>query len=652
MENIEQYFNEYMRVLSEKFPTFEAAAAEIINLDAILRLPKGTEHFLSDVHGEYEAFCHIMNNCSGVIREKIEALYGKVMTKRERDEFATLIYYPAAIIAEMKAKGNTELKEWYAVQLHRLLEVCKTISSKYTRSKVRKALPRNFDYILDELINMDRSDFNKEAYYNEIFASIIQLNRAEGFIVAITDVIKRLAVDTLHIVGDVFDRGEHPDKILDLLMLHHNADIQWGNHDISWMGAHMGNEACLLTVVDLSLKYANIDVLEEGYGISLRKLAVYAENFIDEDKRFYPVVSEGAECEGDRTTIAKMRKAVFFMLMKAEGRIIARRPEYEMDDRRILERIDYKNGAIDFGNGKKVALKRCDFTTVDPSRPLDFTPAERDVLDGLKRSFMHSEKLSRHVSFMFKKGSAYKVFNDNLIFHGCIPLNDDGSYKEFAGKSGKELMIYADDTVRAAYNAFLKGVENEKALDFVWYLWCGKCSPLFGREKLTTFERLYIDDPAYYTEKNNAYYRYCNEKAFCERILKDFGIDGKYSHIINGHVPVKKKDGENPVKAEGKLIVIDGGFCKAYHEKTGIAGYTLIYNSHGLKLCAHEPFDTVEKAIETRSDIHSEVTIFETREKRLLVRDTDIGRGISCQIEGLQALLGYYREIKPADNRN
>lgn len=652
MENIEQYFNEYMRVLSEKFPTFEAAAAEIINLDAILRLPKGTEHFLSDVHGEYEAFCHIMNNCSGVIREKIEALYGKVMTKRERDEFATLIYYPAAIIAEMKAKGNTELKEWYAVQLHRLLEVCKTISSKYTRSKVRKALPRNFDYILDELINMDRSDFNKEAYYNEIFASIIQLNRAEGFIVAITDVIKRLAVDTLHIVGDVFDRGEHPDKILDLLMLHHNADIQWGNHDISWMGAHMGNEACLLTVVDLSLKYANIDVLEEGYGISLRKLAVYAENFIDEDKRFYPVVSEGAECEGDRTTIAKMRKAVFFMLMKAEGRIIARRPEYEMDDRRILERIDYKNGAIDFGNGKKVTLKRCDFTTVDPSRPLDFTPAERDVLDGLKRSFMHSEKLSRHVSFMFKKGSAYKVFNDNLIFHGCIPLNDDGSYKEFAGKSGKELMIYADDTVRAAYNAFLKGVENEKALDFVWYLWCGKCSPLFGREKLTTFERLYIDDPAYYTEKNNAYYRYCNEKAFCERILKDFGIDGKYSHIINGHVPVKKKDGENPVKAEGKLIVIDGGFCKAYHEKTGIAGYTLIYNSHGLKLCAHEPFDTVEKAIETRSDIHSEVTIFETREKRLLVRDTDIGRGISCQIEGLQALLGYYREIKPADNRN
>ena len=648
MENNERYFNEYIRVLSAKYPTFEAAAAEIINLDAILRLPKGTEHFLSDVHGEYEAFCHIMNNCSGVIREKIEALYGKVMTKQERDEFATLIYYPAAIIAEMKAKGSAELKEWYAVQLHRLIEVCKTISSKYTRSKVRKALPRNFDYIIDELINMDRTDFNKEAYYNEIFASIIALNRAEGFIVAITDVIKRLAVDTLHIVGDVFDRGENPDKILDLLIQHHNADVQWGNHDISWMGAHMGNEACILTVVDISLKYANIDVLEECYGISLRKLAVYAENTMDEDERFYPVKTSGIEGDGDRATIAKMRKAVFFMLMKAEGNIIARRPEYGMDDRLVLKRIDYGNGTVDLGNGP-VSLNRCDFITVDPEDPLTFTPAEREVLDGLKRAFTHGEKLSRHVAFLIKKGSSFKIFNDNLIFHGCIPLNEDGSYMEFAGKKGKELMIYADNTVRDAYNAFLKGEVDERALDFLWYLWCGKSSPLFGREKLTTFERVYIDDEAYHTEKSNAYYRYCHEKYFCEKILRDFGIAGKYSHIVNGHVPVKKKDGENPVKAEGKLIVIDGGFCKAYHEKTGIAGYTLIYNSHGLKLCAHEPFDSIEKAIETRSDIHSEVTVFETRENRLLVRDTDIGRGISCQIEGLQALLAYFRSRRPTD---
>lgn len=648
MENNEQYFNEYMRVLSAKYPTFQSAAAEIINLDAILRLPKGTEHFLSDVHGEYEAFCHIMNNCSGVIREKVEALYGKVMTKSERDEFATLIYYPAAIIAEMKAKGVAELKEWYAVQLHRLLEVCKTVASKYTRSKVRKSLPRNFDYIIDELINMDRTDFNKEAYYNEIFASIIELNRAEDFIVAITDVIKRLAVDALHIVGDLFDRGENPDKIMDLLMQHHNADLQWGNHDISWMGAHMGNEACILTVVDISLKYCNIDVLEECYGISLRKLAVYAENCMDEDARFYPVETDGLDGDGDRATIAKMRKAVFFMLMKAEGQIIGRRPEYDMDDRQVLTHIDYRKGTVVL-DGDEVRLNRCDFITVDPAAPLTYTAAEREVLDGLKRAFSHSEKLTRHVAFMFEKGASFKIFNDNLIFHGCIPLNADGSYMEFEGRRGKELMIYADNTVRAAYNAFLKGETDQKALDFAWYLWCGKRSPLFGREKLTTFERVYIDDEKYHKEKSNAYYRYCNDKAFCEKILRDFGIDGKYSHIVNGHVPVKKKDGESPVKAEGKLIVIDGGFCKAYHEKTGIAGYTLIYNSHGLKLCAHEPFDTVEKAIETRSDIHSEVTVFETRENRLLVRDTDIGRGISCQIDGLQALLEYFRNHRPTD---
>ena len=644
LENKKCYFGEYMRELSTKYPTFQAAAAEIINLEAILRLPKGTEHFLSDVHGEYEAFCHIMNNCSGVIREKVEALYGKVMTKRERDEFATLIYYPQAIIAEMKTKSGVDLKEWYAVQLHRLLEVCKTISSKYTRSKVRKALPRNFDYIIDELINMDRTDFNKEAYYNEIFASIIELNRAEGFIVAITDVIKRLAVDTLHIVGDIFDRGENPDKIMDLLTRHHNADLQWGNHDISWMGAHMGNEACILTVADISLKYSNIDVLEECYGISLRKLAVYAENNMDEDARFYPVSAE--EC--DRATISKMRKAVFFMLLKAEGQIIARRPEYAMEERNLLQKIDYERGTIRL-EGKSVPLNRCDFCTVDPASPLRYTAAEQEVIDGLKRAFTHSEKLSRHVSFMFKRGSAFKVCNDNLIFHGCIPLNSDGSYMEFAGKKGKELLVYADTTVRAAYNAFLKGKVDQPALDFVWYLWCGKCSPLFGRDKLSTFERIYIDDKQYHEEKSNDYYRYYNDKTFCEKILRDFGIDGKYSHIVNGHVPVKKKDGESPVKAEGKLIVIDGGFCKAYHEKTGIAGYTLIYNSHGLKLCAHEPFDSIEQAIEMRSDIHSEVTVFETREKRLLVRDTDIGKDIRGQIEGLQALLEYFSRTRSTE---
>ncbi len=643
MENTD-YRREYLRLLAQRYPSARAASAEIINLDAIMRLPKGTEHFMSDLHGEYEAFCHIMNNCSGVIREKAEQLFGNVMTDKEMDEFATFVYYPQALIAEMKAK-NEDLRSWYVTQLHRLVELCRSAASKYTRSKVRKLLPEDFSYVIDELINMDRADFDKEAYYHEIFNSIIELNRAESFIVALTDAIKRLAVDSLHIVGDVFDRGENPDKILDLLVSRHNADIQWGNHDISWIGAHMGNPACVFTVMDISLKYGNLDLLEDGYGISLRKLSSYARAGMDEDERFYPVVSSAAETDAD---VAKMRKAIFFMLMKAEGQILSRHPEYGMGDRIVLKMIDYKEGTIDFGDGKKIALNRCDFKTVDPADPLRYTPEEEEVTESLCRAFMHSEKLTRHIAFMMEHGSAYKISNDNLIFHGCIPLNADGSYKTFQGRGGKALLDYCDETVRAAYKAFAKGRTDKNALDFVWYLWCGRCSPLFGREKITTFERVYVDDAKYHQETRNAYYKYYNDKAFCERLLHDFGIDGKYSHIINGHVPVKKKDGESPIKAEGKLIVIDGGFCKAYHAKTGIAGYTLIYNSHGLRLCAHEPFDTIEKAIENRSDIHSEVTVFETRENRLRVSDTDTGRELAEQVEGLKALLEYYQDCAAA----
>ena len=637
------YKKEYLKLLANKFPTAREAAAEIIDLDAIMRLPKGTEHFMSDLHGEYEAFCHIMNNCSGVIREKVEQLYGNSMTESERNEFATFVYYPQAIIAEMKGKG-VDLKDWYIVQLHRLIEVCRTVASKYTRSKVRKSLPKDFGYVIDELINMDRADFDKEAYYREIFTSIVALNRAESFIVALTDAIKRLAVDTLHIVGDVFDRGENPDKILDLLVAHHNADVQWGNHDISWMGAHMGNLACICNVLDISLKYGNLDLVEDGYGISLRRLSSYARAAMDDDERFYPAVHSAAETDSD---IAKMRKAVFFIMLKAEGQIIARRPEYGMDDRLLLKKIDYSSGTVEL-DGRKVPLSRCDFATVDPKDPLRFTAEEEEVAEGLRRSFMHSEKLARHVAFLISHGSAYKISNDNLIYHGCIPLNEDGSYLEFSGHKGKALMDYADETVRAAYKAFAKGGEDARALDFVWYLWCGKCSPLFGREKISTFERLYVADARFHKETRNPYYKYYNDKAFCERILHDFGIDGKYSHIVNGHVPVKKKDGESPIKAEGKLVVIDGGFCKAYHAKTGIAGYTLIYNSHGLRLCAHEPFDSIEKAIENRSDIHSEVTVFETRENRLRVSDTDTGRELAEQVEGLKSLLEYYESCAAA----
>lgn len=624
---------EYLRLISEKYPTLQAAATEMINLEAILRLPKGTEHFLSDLHGEYEAFCHIMNNCSGVIREKVERLYGKAMTKRERDEFCTFIYYPAAIIAEKKAAGSDD-KDWYRVQLHRLVEVCRSVSSKYTRSKVRKALPAYFDYIIDELINMDRDDFDKEAYYGEIFASIIELGRAEQFIYAMTGLIKRLAVDSLHIVGDIYDRGENPDKIMDLLIGHHNADVQWGNHDIQWIGAHMGNEANIFGVIDLSLKYDNADLLEESYGISLRKLTVYAAEQMDDDARFYPVGTDPENAGEEARLTAKMRKAAFLMQLKAEGSIIDRRPEYGMESRNILKNIDFAKG--EFCGAK---LNGAIFPNVDPRHPLRFTAAEREVAEGLKRSFRSSEKLARHIAFLMRRGSAYKICNNNLIFHGCVPLEPDGSYMNFCGYEGRALLDYCDKTVRRAYSAFRRGGEDEEALDFCYYLWCGRCSPLYGREKLTTFERLFIDDPAWHKEQDNSYYIYCKEKSFCERILCDFGIAGKYSHIINGHVPVRTKLGENPVKADGKLIVIDGGFCKAYHAKTGIAGYTLIYNSHGLRLCAHEPFDSIEKAIEQRSDIHSEVTVFETRQNRLLVRDTDTGRELCMQLEGLKFLM-------------
>ena len=636
-ENTEGERREYLRLISEKFPTVQAAVTEMINLEAILRLPKGTEHFMSDLHGEYEAFCHIMNNCSGVIREKVERLYSQTMTKHERDEFNTLIYYPAAIIAEKEAQG-TDDKDWYLVQLHRLVEVCRSVASKYTRSKVRKALPAYFDYIIDELINMDRDDFDKEAYYSEIFTSIIELGRAKQFVVAITDLIKRLAVDSLHIVGDVFDRGENPDKIMELLIRHHNADVQWGNHDIQWMGAHMGNLACIMSVVDISLKYGNADLLEEGYGISLRKLSTYASEYMDDDPRFYPAGVDPAAAGEEARLCAKMRKAAFLMQLKAEGAIISRRPEYGMQDRNILANIDFKQGTF-FG----AKLNRPSFPNVDTEHPLAFTPEEKEVAQALRRSFRSGEKLSRHIAFLMRNGSAYKICNNNLIFHGCVPMEEDGSYMNFCGHEGRDLLDYCESMVRRAYAAFRKGDEDEEALDFFFYLWCGRCSPLYGREKITTFERLYSDDPALHVEEDNSYYKWCKQRDFCERILRDFGISGKYSHIINGHVPVRTKLGENPVKADGKLIVIDGGFCKAYHERTGIAGYTLIYNSHGLRLCAHEPFDSIEKAIEQRKDIHSEVTVFETRQNRLLVRDTDVGKSLLEQLKGLKLLLEEFK---------
>ena len=558
------------------------------------------------------------------------------MSKRERDEFATLIYYPAAIIGEKKAPRAAG-KAWFLLQLHRLVEVCRSVASKYTRSKVRKALPPYFDYIIDELINMDRDDFDKEAYYGEIFTSIIELGRAEAFIVAITDLIKRLAVDCLHIVGDVFDRGESPDKILDLLTAHHNADVQWGNHDIQWIGAHMGNEACLLSVVDLSLKYDNADLLEEGYGISLRKLSLYAAEEMDDDPRFYPVGTDAADAGESVRLLAKMRKAAFLMQLKAEGHIIERRPEYKMEGRNILRLVDLAAGTF---CGAK--LNNASFPNVDPADPLRFTPAERDVIDSLKRSFRTSEKLRRHIAFFMAKGSAYKISNGNLIFHGCIPLEPDGSYMQFCGHGGRDLLDYCDRTVRRAYAAFREGGEDEEALDFCWYLWCGRNSPFSGRE-FHTFERACVDDKSTWTEPKNPYFDHWEDEDAVRMILSEFGLDPESGHIINGHTPVKATKGESPVKAGGRLFIIDGGFCKAYQKTTGIAGYTLIYSSHGVRLKSHRPFEGVAKVLSENADMESDSVPVEYFPTRRYIADTDEGERLRRRIDALGALLAAYR---------
>ena len=622
---------EYLRMISEQYPTVQAAATEIINIEAILRLPKGTEHFMSDLHGEYEAFCHIVNNCSGVIREKVERLYGQAMTKRERDEFATLIYYPQAIIAERKADKSDDT-DWYLVQLHRLVEVCRSVASKYTRSKVRKALPAHFDYIIDELINMDRDDFDKEAYYGEIFTSIIELGRAEAFICAITDLIKRLAVDSLHIVGDVFDRGENPDKIMDLLIAHHNADIQWGNHDIQWMGAHLGNEACLLAS---STFPSNTATRPAGRGV--RHLPAQTLPYAAEDGRRPPLLSRRYDAAGAGES-ERAQRCARRPSHAAEGGGAHHRPP----PRTAWRGATFCERRLCGGNFLRRKAQQRSFPNVDAKDPLALYARGAGGDRGAQTLLRTSEKLSRHIAFSWRKGRRIKSATA-ISSSTAVSRSNGRLLYEFLRARGQGADGLLRTLVRRAYAAFRKGEEDTEALDFFWYLWCGRGSPLYGREKITTFERLYIDDPAYHKEQDNSYYVYCRNKEFCEKVLRDFGISGKYSHIVNGHVPVRTKLGENPVKAEGKLIVIDGGFCKAYHEKTGIAGYTLIYNSHGLRLCAHEPFDSIEKAIEQRSDIHSEVTVFETRENRLLVRDTDTGKELLDQLEGLQFLMENFR---------
>ena len=639
---------EHLGLLAKQFPTIQSVCTEIINLKAILDLPKGTEHFISDLHGEYEAVAHILNNASGVIRDKIDRIYGDSLPEGERAKLATLIYYPTHKLVSLREEHRGDLSSWYTGTLIRLIEISRVVASKYTRSKVRKALPPDFAYIIDELLHADHDEKNKVQYYSRIISSIVDMGRADAFIIALSTLIKRLAVDHLHVVGDVFDRGPGADEIMNLLMRHHAVDIQWGNHDMLWMAAAAGSEACIANVLNVSLSYANVDMLENGYGISLRALAAFAEETYGDAGAFAPKVLEtGAIGLSDIQRVAKLRKAVAIIQQKLEGQIIARHPEFDMDERMLLDKIDYRAGTVNLG-GTVYPLKDADFPTVDPENPYRLTGEEEGLIASLKASFLRSDKLQAHIRFLFSVGGLYLRCNGNLLFHGCVPLAKDGSFQrfEFQGKRywGKSLYDYCEQQVRAGYFAPAGSEEKRYGEDFMWFLWCGKNSPVFGRSRMTTFERMLVADKATWEEPKNPYYQYNNDPETIEGILAEFGLGGRDGHIINGHIPVKQKDGESPIKAGGRLIAIDGGFCKAYQPTTGIAGYTLIYNSWGMRLVSHGPFTTIADAVEKNSDILSTSNIFETSDRRRLVADTDIGEELRRQIRSLYTLLEAYRK--------
>ena len=639
----------YLTLLAREYPNIAAASSEIINLQAILKLPKGTEHFMSDLHGEAEAFTHIVNNASGVIKEKVDRVLGPGVPDQERAEFATLIYYPAQKLDELKER-QTDLNGWYRQTLYRLIDVCRVVSSKHTRSFVRKRLPKNYAYILDELLHAHFEDHDKEFYYGQILSSIIDVGRADDFIEAMCVLIKNLAVFKLHIVGDIFDRGPRPDQIMEQLLNHHSVDIQWGNHDVVWMGAAAGSPICIATVLRTSLAYNNLEALEDGYGINLRPLALFAESeYRDCDMHhFYPRTDEarGPYHRSELIRTARMHKAIAIIMFKLECQVIDRNPDFELEGRDFLRRIDYREGTVEV-EGKRYPLRDDDFPTVNPADPARLTRQEQEVMEALQRSFMESERLQRHVRFLFSKGGVYHIENGNLLFHGAVPLTDSGSFAvetfEQHGYAGRALMDYCDERARRGYFAPEGSAERQSGEDFLWYLWCGKLSPLYGRDKMTTFERLFVEDPATHTETKNPYYRHVNDSKMARAILAEFGLDQTHSHIVNGHVPVRAANGETPVKGEGRLIVIDGGFCRAYHEKTGIAGYTLVYNSRGMSLRQHQPFESAEKAIRENLDIASTVEVFETCEKRTLVGDTDNGRRLAADVEDLKLLVQAYQ---------
>ena len=647
----EKVLQKYLKTLSKQYRNTEEVAEEIINLQAILNLPKGTELFLSDIHGEYGSFSHILNNGSGIIKNKIEDIFRNQITDHERRALATLIYYPEEKLALIK-KDVEDLQEWYYITLYRLIEVAREVSSKYTRSKVRKAMPKGFDYIIDELLHLQGCGPDKETYYKQIIQSIIELDRADEFITAISNLIKRMAIDHLHVLGDIFDRGPNAKLVMDTLMKFHSLDIQLGNHDVLWMGAACGNKACIANVIRICSRYDNINTLEDGYGINIRPLTTFAlKTYKDDDcLKFMPKVYDyNKYIVSDEIYIAKIHKAISIIQFKLEGQIIKKHPEYKMENRLLLDKVNYKKGTITI-NGKTYELNDKNFPTIDSNDPYKLTGEEQEIIDRLQESFKNSETLNKHISFLYSKASIYKCFNSNLLFHGCIPLDENGDFAKInvLGKelSGKECLDYIDKVINKAYFERDNFEKSEKEIDFMWYLWCGPKSPLFGKEKAATFERYFINEKETHIEKKNPYFTLSEDEKICDKILNEFGLNEKESHIINGHIPVKEKDGESPIKANGKLLVIDGGFAKSYRGQTGRAGYTLTYNSYGLILSANEPFDSKQDAIRDETDIKYDVMVNEKVTQRKNVSDTDVGKTLQDEIDGLKLLLKAYREGK------
>ena len=640
----------YLRLLSRQYPTVEAAGTEIIRLQAILNLPKPTEHFMSDIHGEHEAFLHILNSGSGEVKEKLEELFGNSMTRKDRNDLATLIYYPTSKLA-LVADEEENLDEWYRLTIHRLVDLCRFVSTKHTRAKVRTYMDPDYEQILDELIHLVEEGGSRRDQYENIINTIIQIGQAADVIRAICKVIKSLVVDKLHIVGDIFDRGPRADIVMDSLMTSNNVDIQWGNHDVLWMGAASGSRTLVATVLSNSIRYNNLDVIETGYGISLRPLSIFAnEVYKDTNTDQFKVKLTGTDAdqytEKDKLLSARMYKAITIILFKLEGQKVLRRPEFGMADRLLLDKINYEDKTITL-NGTVYPMLDCDFPTVDPANPYELTDEENHVINQLTDSFENSEKLQKHIRFLYSKGGLYKVCNGNLLFHGCIPMNDDGSLMTFTigGKerSGKAFLDYAEKTARKAYYDKRGSEERQFGMDFLWWLWAGRNSPIFGRDRMTTFERRFIADEATWAEPKNAYYTYYQDRRVCDRLLLEFGLKGEHCHIINGHVPVKVRKGESPIKGGGKLIVIDGGFSRAYQSTSGIAGYTLIYNSRHYRIVSHQPFTSKWNAVHKNDDIRNDSEIFEKMETRMRISDTDEGAELQDRVDMLMMLLDAYR---------